>query len=112
MVLLGTILFAFITWQGWTGSTAGAKGIYQQGWETEAAALGQQAEADDRAEWWRRTEWALNLALDQNKEARIIGLKTLDALARSELAREEDLELLDAARRAAIAPPDRGPASP
>lgn len=59
--------------------------------------LRQKAVADDRAEWWKRTQWALDRALDEEGDSKALGLAALDVLARSELARDEELELLDIA---------------
>src|SRR6476620_3253872 len=60
-------------------------------WQT----LRQKAIADDRAEWWKRTQWALDNALDQDEDTRALGLAALEVLAGSELARNEEIELLD-----------------
>jgi hypothetical protein len=62
-------------------------------WQT----LRQKAIADDRAEWWKRTQWALDSALDEDEDPRALGLAALEVLASSELARNEELELLDIA---------------
>jgi hypothetical protein len=62
-------------------------------WQT----LRQKAIADDRAEWWKRTQWALDSALDEDEDTRALGLAALEVLASSELARNEELELLDIA---------------
>ena len=62
-------------------------------WQT----LRQKAIADDRAEWWKRTQWALDNALDQDEDTRALGLAALEVLAGSELARNEEIELLDIA---------------
>ncbi|MFE4227564.1 hypothetical protein ACFRJ8_06740 [Arthrobacter sp. NPDC056886] len=62
-------------------------------WQT----LRQRAIADDRAEWWKRTQWALDSALDRDEDTRALGLAALEVLASSELARDEELELLDIA---------------
>ena len=59
--------------------------------------LRQKAIADDRAEWWKRTECALDRALEEDGDIKALGLAALDVLARSELARDEELELLDIA---------------
>lgn len=59
--------------------------------------LRQKAVADDRAEWWKRTQWALDRALGEDGDSKALGLAALDVLARSELARNEELELLDIA---------------
>lgn len=50
-----------------------------------------------RAEWWRRTPWALDRALDPGEGTKALGLATLEVLARSGLARTEELELFDIA---------------
>ena len=62
-------------------------------WQT----LRQKAISDDRAEWWKRTQWALERALDEDEDIKALGLAALDVLAGSELARNEELELLDIA---------------
>lgn len=74
-ILLGALLAAFI------------------GWNT----LRQRTIADSRAEWWKRTQWALDQALAKDKDTKALGLATLAVLTRSELARKEELELLDIA---------------
>ncbi|KIA72658.1 hypothetical protein ANMWB30_24260 [Arthrobacter sp. MWB30] len=63
------------------------------GWMT----IKQKREADARAEWWRRTQWALEAAADPDNEAmNAYGTGMLALLARSELATDMDKELLDA----------------
>lgn len=71
-------------------------------WQT----LRQKATADDRAEWWKRTQWALDRALDEEQDIKALGLATLGVLARSELARNEELELLDIAWKSVNGPGD------
>ena len=44
-----------------------------------------------RAEWWRRTPWALDRALDPGEGTKALGLATLEVLARSGLAPTEQL---------------------
>lgn len=68
--------------------------------KSDRLALQQKTEADSRAEWWRRTQWALDHALDSDKDAKALGLAALAVLTRSELARNEELELLDIAWKA------------
>lgn len=85
-VLAGAVLAAFIGWR-----TLRQKAV------ADAQALKQRTRADDRAEWWKRTQWALDKALDADEDAKAIGLASLAVLARSDLAREEELELLDIA---------------
>lgn len=74
------------------------------GWRT----LRQKAVADDRAEWWKRAQWALDRALDEDENTKALGLATLEVLAHSELARNEELELLDIAWKSVNGTPDDG----
>lgn len=85
-VILGAVAAAFI------------------GWRT----LKQKAIADDRAEWWKRTQWALDRALDEDQNTKALGLATLEVLAHSELARNEELELLDIAWKSVNGAADSG----
>jgi hypothetical protein len=85
-VLAGAILAAFIGWR-----TLRQKAV------ADAQALTQKTRADDRAEWWTRTQWALDKALEADEDAKALGLASLAVLARSDLARGEELELLDIA---------------
>lgn len=62
------------------------------GWWT----IRQKREADARAEWWRRTQWALEASASENDAMNAYGTGMLDLLARSELASPKDKELLDA----------------
>ncbi|OOP65269.1 hypothetical protein BMF89_00005 [Arthrobacter sp. SRS-W-1-2016] len=98
--LLGAIPIAYTVWRVRRHRATAGRSLLEQQRQTCATALAQQTEADDRAEWWRRTQWALDRSLDDNEGARRLGLATLDALARSDLAREEDLKVLHAARGA------------
>lgn len=54
----------------------------------------QRKEADERAEWWRRAQWALDHASGQDLERGRVGLRTLDHLVDSELASAEDRALI------------------
>jgi hypothetical protein len=63
------------------------------GWRT----LKQKAEADNRAEWWNRTQWALDAVYSGDKKRGTIGLKVLKVLAESELAGDGELAVLEAA---------------
>lgn len=59
--------------------------------------LDQKSEADARSEWWRRTQWALEAtASDTDEKLYAYGTEMLQVLARSKLAGEEELDLLDA----------------
>jgi hypothetical protein len=68
--------------------------------KSDREALQQKTDADSRAEWWRRTQWALDHALDPDKNTKALGLAALAVLTRSELASKEELELLDIAWQA------------
>lgn len=63
------------------------------GWRT----LNQRAEADNRAEWWKRTQWALDAVYSGDKKRGTIGLKVLKVLGESELAGDGELAVLEAA---------------
>ncbi|QSZ47913.1 hypothetical protein [Arthrobacter sp. D5-1] len=85
-------------WQVWGAfgsyaTLAAAIVAFLIGWWT----IKQKREADARAEWWRRTQWALEAAADPDNDAmNAYGTGMLDLLARSELASVKDKELLDA----------------
>lgn len=88
-VLLGALLAAFISW-----------GTLRQRTVADALALAQKREADNRAEWWKRAQWALDHALGEDPDSKALGLAALAVLAHSELARPEELALLDIAWQA------------
>ncbi|MBT2522035.1 hypothetical protein [Arthrobacter sp. ISL-28] len=97
-VLLGAILAALIGWSTLRQrTTADALALAR---EADTNALKQKTDADSRAEWWKRTQWALDQALAKDKNTKALGLATLAVLTRSELARTEELELLDIAWQA------------
>lgn len=56
--------------------------------------LRQKARADDRSEWWRRAQWALDASLSRSPSEAEMGQKAIEILGRSELASREDLALL------------------
>ncbi|HET6240548.1 MAG TPA: hypothetical protein VFD99_00985 [Arthrobacter sp.] len=58
--------------------------------------LRQKAIADDRAEWWKRTQWALDAVLSGDKKRGTVGLKVLSVLGESELAGPGELAVLEA----------------
>jgi len=96
-VLIAALLAFYINWRTLKQRTSADKTTLTQKREADAQALRQKTEADSRAEWWRRTQWALDRALDDDEGTKALGLATLDVLARSELARKEELELFDIA---------------
>ncbi|WP_248760586.1 hypothetical protein [Pseudarthrobacter sp. SSS035] len=96
-VLIAALLAFYINSRTLAQRTSADKTALDQKREADEQALRQKTEADSRAEWWRRTQWALDRALDQDEGTKALGLATLNVLARSELARAEELELFDAA---------------
>ncbi|GAB3284483.1 hypothetical protein GCM10027449_28550 [Sinomonas notoginsengisoli] len=59
--------------------------------------LRQRSYADRRAEFWRRTEWALEASVSPDPQLAAMGTMVLASLAKSDLiASDEELELLDA----------------
>ncbi|MDQ0032132.1 hypothetical protein [Arthrobacter bambusae] len=64
-----------------------------------AAAVGllslrQKARADNRSEWWRRAQWALDASLSRSRSEAEMGQRAIEILGRSELASPEELALL------------------
>jgi hypothetical protein len=107
-VLIAALLAFYINWRTLKQRTEADKTALEQRREADANALQQKTEADSRAEWWRRTQWALDRALDEDKGTKALGLATLEVLARSELAKEEELELFDIAWKSVAAPEENG----
>ncbi len=62
----------------------------------DRAALEQRRRADDRAEWWRRTQWAIDAATSLDPIRQEAGVEALLQLSYSDLATEEDRLILDA----------------
>ncbi|KQN88983.1 hypothetical protein [Arthrobacter sp. Leaf69] len=62
---------------------------------TYTDSLGWRREADARAEWIRRTQWALGAAASNNDMRHFYGTTILEALARSDLTGPEDKSILD-----------------
>lgn len=62
----------------------------------DRSALDQKRRADDRAEWWRRTQWAIDAATSVDPIRQEAGVEALLQLSYSELATEEDRLILDA----------------
>ena len=57
----------------------------------------QRSYSDRRAEFWRRTEWALEASVSPDAQLQAMGTMVLASLAKSDLiASEEELRLLDA----------------
>lgn len=60
-----------------------------------ADALGQRQEADDRSEWWRRTQWAIESAASEDETLNAVGMRMIPKMHKSGLASDEDRDLLD-----------------
>ncbi len=56
--------------------------------------LRQKARADNRSEWWRRAQWALDASLSRSRSEAEMGQKAIEILGQSELASREELALL------------------
>ena len=63
----------------------------------DTAALAQKREADNRSEWWNRTQWALDSSLSADPRRAELGLGVLAVLAESGLASPEELEIITVA---------------
>ncbi|MET1066295.1 MAG: hypothetical protein ABWX85_15185 [Arthrobacter sp.] len=63
----------------------------------DTAALAQKREADNRSEWWNRTQWALDSSLSADPPRAELGLAVLAVLAESGLATPEELEIITVA---------------
>ncbi|KRE53036.1 hypothetical protein ASG92_05590 [Arthrobacter sp. Soil736] len=107
-VLIAALLAFYINWRTLKQRTAADTTALEQKREADVQALKQKTEADSRAEWWRRAQWALDRALDEDEGTKALGLATLDVLARSELARKEELELFDIAWKSVAGPDHNG----
>lgn len=81
----------------------------QQRAAADTAGLAQKREADNRSEWWHRTQWALDSSLSDDPRRAELGLGVLAVLAESGLASPEELEIITVAWEE---PLDRAPARP
>lgn len=63
----------------------------------DTAALAQQREADNRSEWWDRTQWALDSSLSDDPRRAELGLGVMAVLADSGLASPEELKIITVA---------------
>lgn len=69
---------------------------YRQRERADGLSYRQRKVADERAEWWRRTQWTIDYASDPDEEKVRIGLRTLRFLLSSDLASEEDKAMVRA----------------
>jgi hypothetical protein len=58
------------------------------------AALWQRSKADNRAEWWRRAQWALDASMSDQPTRAEMGQQAINILGKSKLATAEDGALL------------------
>lgn len=94
-VLTAALLAAIIGWITVRQRTKADELSLRQKDDSDAKALAQKQRADDRAEWWRRAQWALDRALDEDRDTKALGMGALEVLAHSKLAQGEELELFD-----------------
>lgn len=59
-------------------------------------------QAARRTEWWKRTQWAVELALDPEERKQEVGILVLDELLDSELAEEDDRNVANAVMSALV----------
>lgn len=59
-----------------------------------AVALIQRHRADKRDQWWKRAQWAMDLAITGDLPAKLVGLKALSQLGQSKLLAREEEEFL------------------
>jgi hypothetical protein len=85
-VLLGALLAAFIGWN-----------TLRQRTSADAKALAQKRESDNRAEWWKRTQWAIDRSMSDERDRAKLGLRVMSVLAASALAGPEELKIVTSA---------------
>lgn len=56
--------------------------------------LVQRHRADKRDQWWKRAQWAMDLAINGELPAKLVGLKALSQLGQSKLLAREEEEFL------------------
>jgi len=92
--MLGTQAAADPDWLRYAAAFAPLLAAAIAGWIAWRT-LAQRRQADRRDQWWKRTQWAIDLAMDPDFSRAIVGLVALKHLAASDLCTEEDYELLD-----------------
>lgn len=96
---------------GWQIAVTAIVGVLATSGAFIGARLG--ARANDRAteqrelaarreEWWRRFTWAAELAMDESAARRTLGLSLMMKLARSDLAQQDECQLLDVFHQRAL----------
>jgi hypothetical protein len=77
-ILFGALLAAVISWRTLRQRTA-----------ADDLALAQKREADSRAEWWKRTQWAIDSSLSSDPDRARVGLGLMEVLAGTAPGAEE-----------------------
>ncbi|WP_440713236.1 hypothetical protein [Gordonia sp. FQ] len=54
----------------------------------------ERAEQQARAEWWKRWQWAIELALADEPSHQQVGMETLDSLTRSPLVTASEIDIV------------------
>jgi len=72
----------------------------------------QRERSERKNQWWQRAQWALDLTLSEDTEARTVGFKVLRALAESEWADEHEADIVAAATDRALETQGSPPRSP
>jgi len=57
----------------------------------------QRGRADRREAWWKRAQWALDLAMDPDPARQAVGLRALQYLAVSKLAGADEVRMIEVA---------------
>lgn len=73
-------------------ATAGSAGVVLL---AAAITVRQRNRADRKDQWWKRTQWAMDLTLSDDEEAQVLGLAVLEQQIGSRLADDEDVKLLE-----------------
>jgi hypothetical protein len=66
-------------------------------------------QAARRTEWWKRTQWAIDLALDPEERKQEVGVLAMNQLLYSELAEQDDRDVANAVMAALVLEADVGP---
>lgn len=80
-VLLSAVLAGLIGWNTLKQRTAADARALTQKRQADAGALEQKTSADNRAEWWRRAQWALDSSLSDDPDRAKLGLGVMTVLA-------------------------------
>lgn len=82
------IAAGLVTWMGWKNL------------EHQQTALAASIQNDDRSEWWKRAQWALEAEASDNDKLSAAGTEMLKVLVTSKMASDDDKNLLDTAWKA------------